>query len=266
LIEIRQRQLAAHFSDQQIRSTLGGNFHDRALARFNLGDLHGAQTDVREAIELQTVAVNAAPELSQCSELLGLHHELLGQLHLERGDADAALEEFDKACEVNPASVTHRWSAAWTCYDRLEFDKIVDLLSDFLGNAEELHLEYLLAVSLLYEERNDRAEQVIERLRSRHPESVEGHFLHGVAKMMKRDYADAVQSLGRAYQQKPGDPAILFNLSVSLAHANRKSEAQRVMAELSAIDSILAERVRRYLQSGKGDEAMQPMFELSLGS
>jgi tetratricopeptide (TPR) repeat protein len=249
-----------------MRSSLGGIFHNRALARYNLGDLNGAEADVREAIELQTVAIKAAPELSQCSELLGQHHELLGQLHLERGNSDGALEAFEKACEMNPDSVTHRWRAAWTRYDRLEFDKIVDLLSDFLRNTEELRLEYLLAVSLLYEARNDRAEQVIDRLRSRHRESVEGHFLHGIAKMMKRDYALAVESLGKAYLQKPGDPAILFNLSVSLAQVNRKSEAQRVLAELIAIDPVLAERVRRYLQSEKGDEAMQPMFELSLGS
>ena len=74
---------------------------------------------------------------------------------------------------------------------------------------------------------------------------------------------DAVQLLGEACRQKPGDPAILFNLSVSLARENRTSDAQLVTAELAAIDSGLAERVRRYLQDGKADEAMQPMFELS---
>ncbi len=266
LIEIQQQQLAAHPSDQQVRSTLGGNYHDRALARFNLGDLDGAQVDLREAIDLQTAALQAAPEVSQAAEFLGLHHELLGQLHAQRGDADAALAAFEKACEANPTSLSHHWRAAWTLYERLEFEKIVELLSDFLENAQERHLEYLLAVSLLYEERNVQAERVIARLRSRHRNSVEAHFLHGVANMMKRDYADAAESLEKAYRQKPGDPAILFNLSVSLAQTNRKPEALRVMAELGAIDTALAERIRRYLQSGEGQDNMQPMFELSIGA
>ncbi len=265
LIEIMQIRVANRPADQQLRSSLGGYFHNRGLARFNLGDLVGALADVREAIEFQTVAINVVPDLIQGSALLGQHYDLLGELHLERGDTDSALDAFEQACEVDPASVAHRWKVAWTRYDRLEFDKIVDVLSEFLSGEEEVHLEYLLAISLLYEELNARAEQVIERLRSRHRESIEGHFLYGVVKMIKRDYVDAVQSLGKAYQQKPNDPAILFNLSASLAQADRKSEAQLVMAELAAIDSKLAERIRRYLQSDAGNETLQPMFELSFG-
>ncbi len=263
LIQIDEARLAARSYDHELRTSLGGTYHNRALARLNLGDVNGAQADIHKAIGLQEVAFTARTRPDQCREYYGLHLELLGDLCAERRDANAALENYEKACEVNPASLSHHVRAAMIRHERLEFDKLVDLLSPFLRHTEDIYLEYLLAVSQLYEKDEREADRTIDRLVSRHPDSVEGHFLQGVIKMVRGDHQEALPYLGRAYSQRAGDRAILFNLAICHARTGQQPEAQRAIAELFYVDSAQAERVRRYVQDGNTEEIVQPMLELS---
>ena len=258
LIELGETQLLRETTDIDTRSTLAGHYHNRALARIELGNLDGAQADLREAIDIQATL----KDLFDFSDSnLSLHFELLGKIFEKRNRLDAALEQYEKAFEADPTNFTLYYRLIHIYYEQFDFDKIIERLDSMLDDKPDRHLEYMLCISLLHENRDVQAARIIKRLHGRHPESIEAQFLYGVLQLKEKKYAIAVESLYKAYQQNPRDPAILFNLVIALSGADRRVEAQRITAELFDLRSDLAERLRRWLQDDSGAE-MKPQFEL----
>ena len=106
LIEHDKAKLSKDSTNENVRSDLAGYYHNRGLARSNLGDINGALADLREAIQLQETAIDSSPESREFSVLLGNHLSLVGALYQEMGDEERALEALQEPAPNTPVGVS----------------------------------------------------------------------------------------------------------------------------------------------------------------
>jgi tetratricopeptide (TPR) repeat protein len=261
LVEAGERRLKSNPADQLVRSRLAADLHNRAIARLNLGDLGGAQADLQEAIRLQTIAREASPEVVEYTQRLGQHYSLLGSMLWEERNLDQAMEMFSKGLAADPDNAELRKQQAWLRYERFEYAEVVQLLERYLDDTKDATLEYLLAVCHLKQNENGKATRVVDRLRTRHPESVEACFLTGVIEMKSQGFQSALEALTAASVIKPQDPAILHNLAICLFHLNRKSEAEQVVVQVHALNAALATTLRQYFSKQDQSKTQVPVLE-----
>jgi tetratricopeptide (TPR) repeat protein len=263
LIEQTNLQLDSNPENQELRSALGGYFHNRAMARSSLGDVNGALADLQQAIRLQELAMAAQPDNSAFSSFAGKHYSLIGSLYYGMGEQDRAVTAIEKAVQVVPHSSEYRRQAAVMRMERLEYDKAADLLRPFVADTSDVTLEYLLAVSLLRQNLHGGASDVISRMRSRHPREVTSLFLAGVMLMMEEDYSTASEVLQKALAIRQSEPAILYDIAICKMKSGQADEAEHFILRLQDVDPSLAAVLRQDMHNQTPDRDPLPvMFEL----
>jgi tetratricopeptide (TPR) repeat protein/uncharacterized membrane protein YhaH (DUF805 family) len=263
LIEQTLSSAAWPSEDPEQLSRLGGSFHNRALARYELGALNGALADLDEAVHWQNLALQAAPARPDFSESLCTHHTFAGTIAFECDDAATAIRNLTKAYDLDSTEHDVIIMLAGLYDERLEYDRVTEILGNYVADHPDAFLEYWLAVSLLRQEHDERAEIVVGRLERRHPNATKIDFLRGILHMQRGDFSAAVRSLQAAVEQNPDSPGALHNLAVSLIHDDQVDEAKRTVLKLQYLAAPLASAVRQHMAAEAADRDAPPVaFEL----
>jgi TolB-like protein/Flp pilus assembly protein TadD len=148
-------------------------------------------------------------------------------------DVSAAHAAFDRAIELNPASVTAVAWRAWALVvdERVEeaFDqarKVVAL------EPQSSYVHTMAAITFLIANSTDEAIRLSRTAVRLEPDSLLGTWLHGVANADARRWVEADEWLGRAVEHSGRAPVFLGLLAWCRAAAGRPDAAREILAEL----------------------------------
>ena len=260
LIDLQLTRLESTPDDQELRSNLGGDYHNLALALQRDGNFAGAMEDVLKAIELQEVAYESSHDVPQYSQYLANHYSLKANLHRDAGDLQQAVEAAEKAIAADPENSEYRGQAALLRYTRHEYPQVVTVLDTYLENRNDAELEYLLAVCLLFQDQDEQAARVVERRRSQHADDLPGRFLTGVIAMKKDDYQSAIDAFEAAESFDSGNAAVLFSLARCKLLTGQKSDAEEILPIVEASAPVLAQILRAFIEEKDADPKNLPLI------
>ena len=234
-----------------IQSRLGGNYHNRAMANASLGNLAAARSDYLIALEHQSVAFAAQPDVPHHREFLRNHHVNLGLLLVGTGKPQEALTHFEDGLELMPddPDIKHWIADALTQMDR--FEEAVPLLEDVIAaDDSKVDAVLLLAYTCTMLERYDDALQILEPLRNRRSPVPDAHFHAGMAEFHRKGYPAAAEAFERALDLDLSNRAwALFHLALCYTQLDRADDAANTHDRLEQIDAELAETLRGYLSA-----------------
>lgn len=216
-----------------------------AIELHQAGDIEGAIREYQAFLALRPNMVEARSNLGAALARLGRYQEAIEQYQKALAvDGKNAAVRFNlgvalyKAAKIPEAAAElSRVVAAQPdnlnahlllgdCHLRMgEFKKVIDLMTPLEAKQPDNRaVAYLLGTALLRDNQIERGQLVIDRL-LRDGESAEAHLLLGTARLMARDYAEAIKDLARAVELNPKLPSAHAYYGRALLETGNPAEA-----------------------------------------
>ena len=180
---------------------------DRGWDLVARGDLPGAIVSAQKSLELDADSPEA--------------HNLLGYIHAAQGNADEALEHYQKAIDLDESFVEAMLNAAEVLIHPMgDFDgalRLVEDARDFLEDDDEVADAQLLRVDiLLHLDDREAAEKVVRALPEGPFDNPNLEFLIGRAKLEIGELEDAEARIRRAIDKQPDHSEAHYYLGLLL--------------------------------------------------
>lgn len=230
------------------------SFFYRGIAKYNLGDIRGAQTDFNTSVRLNPIFTN------------GYHYRAITKSRF--GEYDDALEDYQKAINLRPGYMGLYFSRGVTYFLARRFDSalkdfdryIKQETSDpsaylnrgathlFLADTTKALADYNRAIKLdrfepegyirrasLYADRKeyDMALDDLNNAIALDPTNTLAHFNRAIIYYETKRYNEAVEDLNKVLEEDPGNALTLYNRSLIYAQVGAYEEA------LSDIDRVI---------------------------
>jgi tetratricopeptide (TPR) repeat protein len=271
----RQRKIAY----QQRAAEVLVSMHRPDLALTTLGDILKTDPENVDARALRS-AINLdsnQPDLVQAAflelpQLLKLRpkdatlHFNLGRAYLARGNADAALSEFQEAIRQDPRFVAPRVLAARVSMAREDYaqaNQYGEQITQLTGGAGARLLQ---AEALTGMGKFEEAGRQIARLQKDYPDAPEPKLQLAALKLAEKNYTEAETLYRSIYEGNRKDLRSLDGLVQTLMAANREDAAIQLLTQENQkspspqIDSMLADTA---LRGNKLDLAIQQYSKMS---
>ena len=266
----------------RLDSTDYWSFFFRGIAKYNLGDLRGAQTDFNTSVRLNPVFTN------------GFHYRAITESRF--GDYEAAFRDFDRALELRPGQVGIYFSRGVANFLAQKFE---DAVADFdyyikkepkdpsaylnrgacylfLADTTQALAEYNRAIRLdkfepegyvrrarvyasqkQYEEAIADLDQAIDLDR----ENTFAYFNRALLYYETKRYNEAMADLNTVLDYEPGNALTLYNRSLIYAQVGAFEQALEDMDRVINInpDNVLAHynRAAIFVEMGRWQDALE---------
>ena len=234
----------------RLDSTDYWSFFFRGIAKYNLGDLRGAQTDFNTSVRLNPVFTN------------GFHYRAITESRF--GDYEAAFRDFDRALELRPGQVGIYFSRGVANFLAQKFDEAVEDFDRYIKKEPKDPAAYLnRGASHLFLKDTTRALEDYNyaiRLDRLEPE---GFIRRARVYADQKHYDEAITDL---------DQALLLDKENTLAYFNRALlyyEQKRYNEAMADLDTVLEyepgnaltlyNRSLIYAQIGAFEQALEDM-------
>ena len=266
----------------RLDSTDYWSFFFRGIAKYNLGDLRGAQNDFNSSVRLNPVFTN------------GFHYRAITESRF--GDYEAAFRDFDRALELRPGQIGIYFSRGVANFLAQKFD---DAVSDFdyyikkeprdpaaYLNRGACHLfladttraleDYNRAIRLdrtepegfvrrarVYasQKRYDEAVDDLDHAISLDRENTFAYFNRALIYYEQKRYNEAVSDLNTVLEHEPGNALTLYNRSLIYAQVGAFEEALEDMDRVININpgNVLAHynRAAIFVEMGRWQDALE---------
>ncbi|MBR5724322.1 MAG: tetratricopeptide repeat protein [Bacteroidales bacterium] len=266
----------------RLDSTDYWSFFFRGIAKYNLGDLRGAQNDFNSSVRLNPVFTN------------GFHYRAITESRF--GDYEAAFRDFDRALELRPGQIGIYFSRGVANFLAQKFD---DAVSDFdyyikkeprdpaaYLNRGACHLfladttraleDYNRAIRLdrtepegfvrrarVYasQKRYDEAVDDLDHAISLDRENTFAYFNRALIYYEQKRYNEAVSDLNTVLEHEPGNALTLYNRSLIYAQVGAFDQALEDMDRVININpgNVLAHynRAAIFVEMGRWQDALE---------
>jgi tetratricopeptide (TPR) repeat protein len=185
-------------------------------------------------------------------------HVMLAQMHLQRGDCDAALAELDEARAANPRLPTEGFLRGQCLMEKNDWPGAEAAFRDELAvdpNHFESHL--ILATLLLEGGRKEEALEHAERALALRPEEPAAQLALGRLRLALGDPAAALPLLEAAGQAFPDDKKTHLQLALAYFRLGRPEDAAR--------QREIVERIEKATQA-RASSSMHGEFDQTTGA
>ena len=266
----------------RLDSTDYWSFFFRGIAKYNLGDLRGAQTDFNTSVRLNPVFTN------------GFHYRAITESRF--GDYEAAFRDFDRALELRPGQIGIYFSRGVANFLAQKFD---DAVADFdyyikkeprdpsaflnrgacylfLADTTRALADYNRAIKLdrtepegfvrrarvyaaqgLYDEAVADLDMSIEL----DPENTFAYFNRALIYYEQHRYNEAMADLDTVLEHEPGNALTLYNRSLIYAQVGAFEQALEDMDRVININprNVLAHynRAAIFVEMGRWQDALE---------
>lgn len=218
----------------------------RGIAKYNLGDLHGAGDDFDTSIRLNPIFTN------------GYHYRAITESR--SGDYDAALADLQKAIELRPGYSGLYFSRGITYFLARKFDEAISDFNRYIrkepkdpsaylnrgacllftGDTTKAYEDYNKAIRLdrgdaegylrrgrLYAAQHiiDKAIADMDMAISIDPKNTFAYFNRALMKYENNDYNGALTDLNKVLETEPGNALTLYNRSLIYAQVGEYDKA-----------------------------------------
>lgn len=239
-------------------------FFFRGIAKYNLGDLNGAERDFDLSLKRNPLYTYA------------YHYRAITRSRL--GRYEEALDDLREAVDLRPGNTGLYFSRGVTYFLSQQFDKAVQDFNSFirkepeessaylnrgasylfLGDTLAAFADYNKAIELnnqdpegfvrrsrLYALQNKYAEAIadLNQAISLDPENTFAYFNRAILKYDKKDWIGAIADLNRVLEQDPGNALTLYNRALIYAQVG---ELDSAIDDLDRVININSENVLAY--------------------
>ena len=178
-------------------------------------------------------------------------------------DTSSAHAAFDRAIELNPASVTAVAWRSWALVVDERFEEAFDQARKLVAlEPQSSYVNTMAAITFLIANSTDEAIRLSGTAVRLEPDSLLGTWLHGVANAAAGRWDEADEWLGRAVERSGRAPVFLGLVGWCRAASGRPDAAREILAELE--DRSAAEYVSPYFRIWAVSELGQPDATRSL--
>ena len=266
----------------RLDSTDYWSFFFRGIAKYNLGDLRGAQTDFNTSVRLNPVFTN------------GFHYRAITESRF--GDYEAAFRDFDRALELRPGQIGIYFSRGVANFLAQKFE---DAVSDFdyyikkeprdpsaflnrgacylfLADTTRALEDYNHAIRLdrtepegfvrrarVYaaQKRYDEAVEDLDRALELDKENTFAYFNRALIYYEQRRYNEAMADLDTVLEHEPGNALTLYNRSLIYAQVGAFEQALEDMDRVININpgNVLAHynRAAIFVEMARWQDALE---------
>ncbi len=258
------------------------SFFFRGIAKYNLGDLRGAQTDFNTSVRLNPIFTN------------GYHYRAITESRF--GDYDAAFRDFDRALELRPGQEGVYFSRGVAYFLAQRFEEAVADFDYYIKkeprdpsaylNRGACHLflsdttraleDYNLAIRMdrfepegfvrrarVYSDlkRYDEALEDLDRAIELDVDNTFAYFNRALIYYEQRRYNDAMKDLDTVLEHEPGNALTLYNRSLIYAQVGAFEQALADMDRVININpgNVLAHynRAAIFVEMGRWQDALE---------
>ncbi len=203
---------------------------DRAWDLVSRGDLAGAQVSARETLEHNPEAPEA--------------HNLMAYVLARSGDAERALEHYEKALDLDDSFVEALLNGAELLLSPLkDYDEAVEWIESALefqlNDVEMTDALLLLNEAHLFAGRKDEARKVLARLPERSEIDADLEVRLSRAYYDLEDDARALEILRRVVEREPDFGEAHYTLGIVLDTTQRADEATQAFLRARELDALL---------------------------
>ena len=178
-------------------------FFYRGIAKYNLGDLRGAQADFNTSVRLNPVFTN------------GYHYRAITQSRF--GNYEAALADYQKAIELRPGNEGLYYSRGVSYFLSQQFDKAVDDFNRYIRKQPKDPSAYLnRGASYLFLKDTTAALEDYNKAIKLDRFDAEGYIRRGRLFVSQGKLEEGIQDLDRAIEIDGENSFALFNRALSL--------------------------------------------------
>ena len=226
------------------------SFFFRGIAKYNLGDLRGAQTDFDTSVRLNPVFTN------------GFHYRAITESRF--GDYDAAFRDFDRALELRPGQTGIYFSRGVANFLAQKFEEAVADFDYYIKKEPSDPAAYLnRGASFLFLADTTRALEDYNRAIRLDRLEPEGFVRRARVYAAQSRYEEAISDLDRAISLDKENTLAYFNRALLFYEQKRYNEA---MADLDTVLEYepgnaltLYNRSLIYAQVGAFEQALEDM-------
>ena len=234
----------------RLDSTDYWSFFFRGIAKYNLGDLRGAQTDFDTSVRLNPVFTN------------GFHYRAITESRF--GDYESAFRDFDRALELRPGQTGIYFSRGVANFLAQKFDDAVADFDHYIKKEPKDPAAYLnRGASFLFLKDTTRALEDYNRAIRLDRLEPEGFVRRARVYAAQKQYSEAIADLDRAIQLDKENTLAYFNRALLYYEQRRYNEA---MADLDTVLEYepgnaltLYNRSLIYAQVGAFEQALEDM-------
>ena len=258
------------------------NFFFRGIAKFNLGDMRGAQADFDASVRINPVFTN------------GYHYRAITESRV--GQYDAALEDLERAIELRPGFISLYYSRGVTYFLSQRFQEAVEdfdryikkepkdpsaLLNRgasylFLKDTTKAYADYNRAIKLdrfepegyirrgrLYaaQSQYDKGIQDMDKAIALDSTNTFAYFNRAIMQYESHDYNAAMRDLDKVLKFEPGNALTLYNRSLINAQVGNFEGALNDIDRVININpgNVLAyfNRASFFVEMGRLDDALE---------
>ncbi len=234
----------------RLDSTDYWSFFFRGIAKYNLGDLRGAQTDFDTSVRLNPVFTN------------GFHYRAITESRF--GDYESAFRDFDRALELRPGQTGIYFSRGVANFLAQKFEDAVADFDHYIKKEPKDPAAYLnRGASFLFLKDTTRALEDYNRAIRLDRLEPEGFVRRARVYAAQKQYSEAIADLDRAIQLDKENTLAYFNRALLYYEQRRYNEA---MADLDTVLEYepgnaltLYNRSLIYAQVGAFEQALEDM-------
>lgn len=230
-------------------------FFLRGIAKYNLRDLVGAESDFSRAIELNPVYTQAYWNRAMTRSQLGMY--------------EGALDDYDEALDLRPDYVEVYYGRAVTYLVSEQFDKAIEDFNYYLRKEPHAANGYInRAVAYLGMKDTVSALADFGRAIELNPYNPETYSRRALIHMDREEYGEALADFNTAIENDPDHLISYFNRGLLYSETDRPVEAVADFDVIIGMDSTLSQAYfnRALLRSQIGDynRAMEDYNRASL--
>ena len=247
--------LAEHYLAQSDNIRAGGLYEsllqrwpDQDRARRALGEVYMASGRAPEAAKLYRALIDA--EADSAAALL----PMLGEALVRSGDMEGGIRAYREALEIRPSNGEVRGKLALLYSATGQLAEAVDAYRLLFEEGREAEFGPPLAEVLIRSQRDEEAEEVLERVLQVAPESTAALALRGKQRFGQSRYRAAAIDFERLRQLWPQDYRVYFFLAQIYEHLGEETKADDAHA--------LYIRYRRHQEREEMQEHMQLVGEM----
>lgn len=251
LADGKYAQAIEHFNVlARLDSTDYWSFFFRGIAKYNLGDLRGAQTDFNASVRLNPVFTN------------GFHYRAITESRF--GDYDAAFRDFDRALELRPGQVGIYFSRGVANFLARKFEDAVADFDYYIKKEPKDPAAYLnRGASYLFLSDTTRALEDYNRAIRLDRLEPEGFVRRARVYADQKRYDEAIADLDHAISLDKENTFAYFNRALLYYEVRRYNEAVADLNTVLAYEPgnalTLYNRSLIYAQVGAFEQALEDM-------
>lgn len=222
----------------------------RGIAKFNLGDLHGAERDFDRSVRINPIFTN------------GYHYRAITKSRF--GEYDAAIDDLQKAIELRPGNIGLYYSRGVTYFLSQQFDLAVKDFDKYLRFEKNDPSAYLnRGATYLFLGDTTKALADYNRAIRLDRFEPEGYIRRARLYAMQNDYAAAVEDMNKAIDLDETNTLAYFNRA--LLHAETKNyrgamdDLNKVLLYEPGNALTLYNRSLIYMQLGDYEKALDDL-------